>query len=117
MHFNIALNLCSLEHAYLCLGEEMANVSVEIRQKSKLDLVKEKKVETFFKVLKFVSNPEDETCLNDLLILFLKEISMSFDSCFQNIQDIKCVNVKMTKLESSFKTLHEKPSLTKRVVC
>ena len=30
---------------------------------------------------------------------------------FRNVQDIKCVNVKMTKLESS-KTLREKASIT-----
>ena len=37
---------------------------------------------------------------------------MSFHSCFRNVQDITCVNVKMTKLESSFKTLCEKASIT-----
>ena len=85
----------------------------------------------FHKVLQIVSNPENETgessaaqtllsktfqhdegrCDN-LAILFLKEISMSFHSCFRNVQDFKCVNVKMTKLESSFKTLREKASIT-----
>ena len=37
---------------------------------------------------------------------------MSFDICFRNIQDHKCVNVKMTKLESSFETLRKKASIT-----
>ena len=37
---------------------------------------------------------------------------MSFHSCFRNVQDIKCVNAKMTKLESSFKPLREKASIT-----
>ena len=37
---------------------------------------------------------------------------MSFHSCFRNVQDIKCMNAKMTKLESSFKTLRDKASIT-----
>jgi hypothetical protein len=42
----------------------------------------------------------------------LEELSVSFACCFRNVEHIKCVNVKMTKLESCFKTLRDKPSMT-----
>ena len=103
--------------------EEMSNVSVHIPQNLNW-IWSQKGRQLFHKVLQIVSNPQNETgessatqillsktfqpnedrC-DDLAILFLKEISMSFHSCFRNVQDIKCVNVKMTKLESSFKTV------------
>ena len=108
----------------------MSDVSVEIPQN--LNWIWSQKGRKFFhKVLEIVSNPENETAESsaartllsktfqhnedqhdDPALLFLKEISISFESCFRNVQDIKYVNVKMTKLESSFKTLREKPSIT-----
>ena len=113
----------------LNIEEEMSNVSVHIPQNLNW-IWSQKGRQLFHKVLQIVSNPENETgessaaqtllpktfqhnedrC-DDLVVLFLKEISMSFHSVFRNVQDIKCVNVKMTKLESS-KTLREKASIT-----
>ena len=117
---NMAANV---QFLYPSASEEMSNVSVHIPQNLNW-IWSQKGRQLFHKVLQIVSNPQNETgessaaqillsktfqpnedrC-DDLAILFLKEISMSFHSCFRNVQDIKCVNVKMTKLESSFKTV------------
>ena len=52
--------------------------------------------------------------VDDLVVSFLRELSNSFDSCFCSVQGMKCVTAKTTKLESSFTTLREKPSITRK---
>ena len=112
-----------------CMDEEMSNVSDEIPQNLNW-IYSEKGRQFFHKVLENVSNPENEISessaartlltrtfqnyeeVDDLAVSFLKELSISFDSCFRSVQGMKCVNAKTTKLESSFATLREKPSIT-----
>ena len=38
----------------------------------------------------------------DVAFEFLKEMSSCFEICYQNIQDVKCLNKKMVNLEKSF---------------
>jgi hypothetical protein len=47
----------------------------------------------------------------DVAVEFLKEISTCFQVCYQNIQDIKCLNKKMVHLERSFETLRDNLSI------
>ena len=47
----------------------------------------------------------------DVAVEFLKEISTCFQVCYQNIQDIKCLNKKMVHLERSFETLCDNLSI------
>ncbi len=52
----------------------------------------------------------------DVAVEFLKEISTCFQVCYQNIQDIKCLNKKMVHLERSFETLSDDLSIKKQMV-
>ncbi|CAB4019996.1 Hypothetical predicted protein [Paramuricea clavata] len=85
----------------------------------------------FLQVLKTVGVPESETiesnaarimsskCEENIKVGtdFLKQMSTSFLVCYQNVEQIKCANQKMMKLEKSFLDLFDNPVLNLKWSC
>jgi hypothetical protein len=106
-------------------GENMPIPCVEIPQN--LSWIYSEKGQTFFrKVLNIVGLPASEVNessaartilshtgqnIDAVVVDFLKEISTNFHVCYQNVEEIKCLNKKMTNLETSFTTLRNSCSI------
>ncbi|CAB4030591.1 Hypothetical predicted protein, partial [Paramuricea clavata] len=109
----------------IMLEEETTPIAC-LKNPQNLNWIFSKNGQAFFrKVLNTVGLPQSETVEAsaaraifshteksiDVAVEFLKEISTCFQVCYQNIEDIKCLNKKLVNLERSFVTLRDNLSI------
>ena len=106
--------------------EDENTSTLELKNPQNLSWIFSQRGQTFFRnVLDTVGRPGSKTVEAsaaraifshmidsiDVADEFLKEVSCCFQVCYQNIEDIKCLNKKMVNLERSFGTLRDNVSL------
>ena len=106
--------------------EDQNTSTLELKNPQNLSWIFSQRGQTFFRnVLDTVGRPGSKTVEAsaaraifshmidsiDVADEFLKDVSCCFQVCYQNIEDIKCLNKKMVNLERSFGTLRDNVSL------